>query len=463
MSNPTIGLLPLYLELYDKLTPERRPEMDAFVATIADELKKRNLTVTTGQVCRVRDEFAETVAKFEDEEIDAIVTLHLAYSPSLESASVLADTDLPIIILDTTPDASFDFKQAPDRIMYNHGIHGVQDMCNLLIRNGKSVHIEAGHWRESNVVDRVADWAKAAHLAQNLRTSRTGLIGEPFSGMGDFAVPFDTIQEVIGVETVQCDANSLAEFVPAADSEEVEAELAADRDRFIGDALGSEAHRQSVRAGLAVRWWIEAENLSAMTANFLGCQRESGFPTVPFLEASKGMTRGIGYAGEGDVLCAAMTGALMSVFPETTFTEMFCPDWKNDMVFLSHMGEINVDLLDGKAEVVMNAFPIPDTEPPVKTAGRLKAGDAVLVNLAPGPDDAFSLVTAKVAVQAPADGTDAMPGAVRAWVKPNSPLPEFLAAYSQAGGTHHLALTYSDAANVLAKFAKIMGWRQTCC
>ncbi len=31
------------------------------------------------------------------------MTLHLAYSPSLESSDVVAGTDLPIVVLDTTP------------------------------------------------------------------------------------------------------------------------------------------------------------------------------------------------------------------------------------------------------------------------------------------------------------------------------------------------------------------------
>ena len=56
-------------------------------------------------------------------------------------------------------------------------------------------------------------------------------------------------------------------------------------------------------------------------------------PTLPFLEASKAMARGIGYAGEGDVLTSALVGTLLSVYPETSFTEMFCPNWKDGRYF----------------------------------------------------------------------------------------------------------------------------------
>ena len=56
------------------------------------------------------------------------------------------------------------------------------------------------------------------------------------------------------------------------------------------------------------------------------------------------MARGVGYAGEGDVLTAAFSGALMTVFPRTTFSEMLCPDWKEDVILLNHMGEMNLNL-----------------------------------------------------------------------------------------------------------------------
>lgn len=58
------------------------------------------------------------------------------------------------------------------------------------------------------------------------------------------------------------------------------------------------------------------------------------------------MARGKGYTGEGDILTAVLLGAISSVYRESTFTEMFCPDWKEDRIFLIHMGEANIDLLD---------------------------------------------------------------------------------------------------------------------
>ncbi len=55
-------------------------------------------------------------------------------------------------------------------------------------------------------------------------------------------------------------------------------------------------------------------------------------------------------------------------------------------------------------------------------------------------------------------GPDRMEASVHGWFRPALPLAEFLAAYSRAGGTHHLALTYADATADLEAFGRMMGW-----
>ncbi len=453
-----VGLLPLYLELYDTAMPEVRPQVEQFRELIVAQLEKRGLEVVTAPVCRLEGEFAAAIRSFEDAQADAIVTLHLAYSPSLESAPALAQTHLPVIVLDTTPAYDFGPRQSPEEIMFNHGVHGVQDMCNLLIRRGKAFHIEAGHWEKSDVLDRVVKWAKAARLARAMRTARVGQIGGAFKGMGDFAVPAEVLRATIGVETVPCEPSVIRSLLTGIGEDEVEAEIAADLARFTVDGLDPEAHRRTVRASLAVRRWLEQERLAAFTINFLAIDRTSGLPTVPFLEASKAMARGIGYAGEGDVLTAALVGALASVYPETTFTEMFCPDWSNDSIFISHMGEMNVNLVAEKPRLVEKRYSFIATGSPVIAVGRFRPGQAVLVNLAPGPDDAYTLIIAPVTVL-DVDGEDKMADTIHGWFRPDLPLADFLAAYSRLGGTHHSALVYGDVAGEVAGFGEMMGWR----
>ena len=124
-----IGLLPFYLALYDQCRPQIADKIRSFADTIAGALESRGFEVVPSPACRLKNEFADAVKLFEESGCQAIATLHLAYSPSLEAIDALAATSLPIVVIDTTPDYEFELPL----LMANHGIHGVQDLCNLLL------------------------------------------------------------------------------------------------------------------------------------------------------------------------------------------------------------------------------------------------------------------------------------------------------------------------------------------
>ncbi len=519
-----IGLLPMYIKLYDDIWPELRLRMEAFLEKIKESFRIREIEIIDIPLCRLKSEFDAAVRMCEKEKADAIVTLHLAYSPSLESAESLAETSLPVVVLDTTETFDFSPTQAEGEILYNHGIHGVQDMCSMLARNGRQFYIEAGHWQESDVIDRAVCRLKGIKVASNMKKSRVGIIGSPFEGMGDFCVPAEKLRREIGIDTIKFDACKAVKLQDSIADEEIIAEMsddltafdvsgnaasavedtdtgmAADADTDTGMAAGAEtgtvagagtdtdadadadgftsAHKNSILAGFAVRKWIQKERLSALTINFMDINKSSGLRCMPFLEISKAMARGIGYAGEGDTLTASLTGALLSVYSETSFTEMFCPDWKNNSIFLSHMGEMNLNLAAGKPVLMKKEFPFTDASDTVVAYGAFKEGEAVIVNLVPTGTAAiksgnanggyrYSLIIAGGRMLGTPDG-DNMVHSIRGWFKPDMPVAEFLEKFSYAGGTHHSALVYSlpgtgisGIKKALVTFGMIMGWKIT--
>lgn len=438
-----IGLLPLYIELYDKCCPEHSQKIRTFAGTIAGALEARGFEVVPSQACRLKNEFAEAVKLFENAGCQAIATLHLAYSPSLESIDALAATSLPLVVIDTTPDHAFE----PSLTMRNHGIHGVQDMCNLLLRRKKRFLICSGHWEHSDCLDRAARLFRSAGMAYRMTHARVGKVGGDFEGMGDFRIPEGTFNMEI-VNYTPGDAPS---------AEEIDAEMQLDKERFQWDeSVTAEDFRRTLSASLRIRHWIAREKLHAFTIAFPGINRSEGWETVPFLECSKAMARGIGYAGEGDVLTAVATRCLAEVFPETSFTEMFCPDWKNNRIFTSHMGEINPDICSEKLLLHKREYTFSDTGDPVIATGCFKAGRAILTDLAPGPDNTFSLIASEVTCHVP---PDTAPKSNTGWFTPaGGNIGTFLEEYSSCGGTHHLTCSYNSSMDLIRNWAKLMNW-----
>jgi len=452
---PKAALLPLYLELYDRCVPDARQAFEPFMDNVASGLAARGVDVQRCPVCRLEAEFRAAVQQI-DADTDLIITLHLAYSPSLESADVLAESPFPLLLLDTTPDADFGLGVDPKLIMRNHGIHGVQDLACMLRRRGRRFEIVAGHWEQPDVLDRAAGTARAAYAAGRFRSTRALRIGEPFRGMGDFAIDEQTLRDALGISVQQISPADLAPHAEQVTDAMVGDEIAADRGRFLCVAA-EDVHRRSVRLGLGLRRFIDDGAFTAFSMNFLSFTAADGpVSTVPFLEASKAMARGIGYAGEGDVLTASLVGALIAGFSRATFTEIFCPDWRGDTLFLSHMGEFNPAVAAGKPVLREKPFPYTSAQNPAFITCAPAPGPAVFVNLAPGPGASFRLIIAPVDVLADARHP-AMQESIRGWIRPRRGVARFLEEFSRLGGTHHSAMVMGEHAEAIAAFARFAG------
>ena len=445
---PRIGFLPLYILTYDESTPFMRTTVERHVGEVADRLVALGMVVTRAPICRVRSEFEAAVQMFTAADVDLIVTLHAAYSPSLESVDALCSTDMPLLLLDTTYDYEFKPYSYTEGMLYNHGIHGVMDLCNLLRRRGRQYEVVAGYFNETSprypaLCRRVTDFARAAMILHTLRHARVDIVGEPFDGMGDFRIPFETLRERLGLTVVPYELSD-CRYLDAITEEELEAEHTANAARFEMD-LPREVYDRSARVSLAIRHWLADRRLDAFSMNFKAAQSGTAFPTMPFAEASLAMERGIGYAGEGDVLTAAFVAALMEVFDEVSFTEIFCPDWRDGVLFLSHMGEYNVGLSGPDARAVMREkeFCFGNAENPAVLLAPYRPGRVTFVSLNPAPNDRFELFTREGAMlYTPRDNSQS--DIVSGWFRPDGQLEEFLEAYSRAGGIHHAALIYSD-------------------
>ena len=241
-----------------------------------------------------------------------------------------------------------------------------------------------------------------------------------------------------------------------ATEEEIDAELAYDAAHYDSDITFQAEYREATRSGLAVRKWMQDNGLHAATVNFLTLDI-CGLPKMPFIECCKIMERGQGYAGEGDVLTAGLVGALLQVYPNTTFTEMFCPDWEQDVILLSHMGESNPKLAQWKPLISDCPFNYNSCGDTTAMYNCLRKGKAVYVNLAPMQDH-FTLIVSDVEMLDEGLERGAYRHSTQGWMKPCKPLPQFLKEFSLAGGTHHSALVYDANIEEIKAFGTMMGF-----
>lgn len=451
MKKIKVGLLPLYIKLYDDAGTDRT-YTKAFYDRMAGLLKNQNFDVIKIDFCRIKPEFEYAIKQFEEDGADCIVTLHMAYSPSLESIDALCSTDLPIVVLDATEAFSLNKLETPDPIGNNHGIHGVMDMCNLLKQRGKPYAIAAGHENGGKVIKKTADLVKAAVAAKSLKGSKVGNFGTSFDGMGDFLISKENLKETFGVELVNFSDEEMKKLTESVLDEEVKNEIAVYKKEFEFNIEENKALYNAVKAGLAVRKGIEDNKLDAFSVNFLDINSRN-LGSMPFVECCKQMQNGVGYAGEGDVLTASFVGALLKGFEQTSFVEIFCPDWKNDKLLISHMGEMNYAVASKKPVIMEQEFPYTDVANVIKGLSCYKTGPAVFANVYRDVDGKYKLLLANVEMLPDEQGYD---DKIRGWFRPEKPIDEFLELLSEYGAIHHSFLVYDVNIKAMEYFGKLL-------
>lgn len=455
--SPQVGLLGLMLELYDDAIPQLKASRTRFAEALIERMEPY-CEVRFPGVCNTPQQVEAAVADFEAGGADLIVVVHLSYAPSLISLPALSRTSMPVLLFNTQELFEFSEDTPQDAMTENHGMHGVQDLANVLLRSGRAFELLTGHYEDPATQSALREWIEAAHTVTRLREARLGLLGHPFEGMGDFGLDTTAFLAQIGVSVVQIPIGKVARYALEAPKAEVEALMAEDRGLFeVAGDLTAADHGRSARLEWALRKVVGEMQLSGFTMHFGAVADDGRLETVPFLAASKLLADGFGYGGEGDVTSVAGVLMMQLLCGQASFTEMFTMDFARQAVMMSHMGEGNWRMArkDQPVRLIRKPFPFGSCQPPASLCFALEPGPATLVNLAVGPGGRLKLMAAEVdVVDFPANPAFDVP---HYKIAPREPLTEFLDTYSRHGGSHHLAIAFGEVASKVKKAARLMG------
>jgi len=453
-----IGLLGLMIELYDRLGPALRESQDGFAQEMAGTWADWADVVWPG-VANTRAKVDEAVGRFHAEGCDVIVVVCLAYAPSLIAARALLDSPLPIVLLDTQRQAGPGAEPTSDFLIENHGVHGVQDLANVLLRGGKSVPIIVGDWRANDTVSELQDRCLGARGRTVLRTMRVGAVGPTLAGMGDLNVDETAFALQVGPDVVPIATERVARLAGEASDADVAKRVKENESSFeIDPELTAEQHAAAVRVSLSLERIAAEDDLQALAVYFLTVSEDGRIPTLPFLAASRLMADGLGYAGEGDVSCASLVAAQQRIVGIAGFTEMFAMDFDEDSILMQHMGEGNYAMgrTDRKPLLRPRPFPLsPTPEAPATPCFALAPGPATVSSLFAGPEGRFRLVVSECDVADWGPFPELRTPHFR--LAPKQGLKTFIEAWSRAGGSHHQAICPGYRARLIAALGEAAG------
>lgn len=456
---PKVGLLALTLELYETLVPKLRASREAWLRhTVLPALHQQADVLFEGAVFR-REDIEATVARLEAEGADALLVVLLTYSPSQLALPALQRTRLPIVIWNTQELLAVDESFTVAAMIDNHGVHGTQDLANVLTRAGVRFHYVTSPANDPRGLEELGDFFAAAAAVRRLRFTRIGVLGHPFPGMGDFAVDTTHLTATLGCSWLHLTIEDYIKRSTAANASAA-AKLVDDyRQNYAVAADVTDADLDATaRAELALRGMLNDHRLNALTYQFMAFGDDERTSTLPFVAASRLMAEGIGFGGEGDLIAAAATTFFNWLKAPASFTEIFTVDFAGESLFMSHMGEANVGMARRDRKVPLVARPTPITrtrDRQLALVTSFEPGPATFAALTLGPSAKWRIITSPVTIEDFGPLPDFCVPHFK--IRPQSGVRDFLTTYAQAGGPHHNTVCFGDARRRLRLAAELIG------
>lgn len=452
---PVIGILYVSAQLYKEKLPDfvneiekKYKEMVQRIFSFAD--------IIHSPITYNEQLVEQSIAKFNKSNADGIVIIFASYSPSMIIAPAIKKVNLPVLVWNTQLLYEIDEKFSAKDMMNNHGMHGVQDLACVLLRENVPFSIITGHYNQKDTLSDLEKWCRCVAVYNDLKRLNVGRIGGRFNDMGDFSLPDEIIQKTFGTKIVNFEVSSLEEEARNVEKEELK-KIVEENNKFIHEP--DVIFEKAACMECILRNLIKRHTLGALAINFMAFEGKGFCDAIPFSAISKLLSEGIGYGGEGDVLSAISVWILQKIADVATFTEMFTTDYKNNRIFMSHMGETNLKMAKDSSQIRLIKKDMSITKTGVSTAMflfQMKPGDITLFNLTFSEKEKVRMITTTGCVEDV--GLFADIKSPHFLLKINNDVREFLTHYSNLGGTHHLAMAYGDFRKELKMFSEISGF-----
>lgn len=403
-------------------------------------------------------------ATTDDRVVGVIAWMH-TFSPAKMWIGALDALRKPLLHLHTQADRDLPWSTIDmDFMNLNQAAHGDREFGFIQTRMRQPRVTVAGHVSDPLVLQRVAEWSRAATAAAELRTMRVVRFGD---NMRDVAVTEgDKVEAEIrlGVSVNTHGVNDLVAVVDAVDDATVDGLVAEYEDVYDVAAelrRGGERHeslRYGARVEAGLREFLEAGGYTAFTSNF---EDLGGLRQLPGLGVQRLMADGYGFGGEGDwktsVLVRTLKVMAQGLPGGTSFMEDYTYHLEpgNELVLGAHMLEVCPTLSTASARVEIHPLGIGGREDPVRLVFDADPGEAVVLGMS-DLGDRFRLVANEVTVVTAPHDMPKLPVGRAVW----QPKPDFSTStegWLLAGGPHHTVLSTALTSTHLDHLAEILG------
>ena len=351
-----------------------------------------------------------------------------------------------------------------DFMNLNQSAHGGREFGFIGARMGIDRKVVVGYWQDSEVLNELGTWGRAALAWDDSQTLKVARIGDNMRevavtegnkvsaqmqfgysvngyGLGDLVAYLDQVSDA-QVDTLMQEYD---------DSYTVQADLQA------GGARRSEL-AAAARIELGLRAFLDEGGFKAFTTTF---ENLHGLVQLPGLSVQRLMKEGYGFGAEGDWKTAALLRSMKVMAAGLDGGTSFMEDYTyhlepgNHLVLGAHMLEICESIAAGKPSLEMHPLGIGGKADPARLVFNVPAGPAINVSVI-DLGNRFRMLVNEVEVIDPPQDLPKLPVARAVW-KPQPDLKVGAAAWILGGGAHHTGFSMSLTTSFMQDFAEMAG------
>jgi L-arabinose isomerase len=452
--------------LYGEETLQKVAENSKTIAAYLNEVDQIPVTVVYKPTVKSAEEIFETMQDANNAAncIGVITWMH-TFSPAKMWINGLKILQKPLLHFHTQFNRDIPWSTIDmDFMNLNQSAHGDREFGFIMTRMRMNRKVVVGHWQDSESLAKINSWMRAAagwHDWQGAKFVRFG------DNMRFVAVTEgDKVEAELkfGYSVNTYGVGDLVEVINKVSEKEIDALVAVYEEEYtLVDALqiGGAQHqslREAARIEIGIETFLVNGNFKGFTTTF---EDLHGLTQLPGIAAQRLMSKGYGFAGEGDWKTAALVRAMKvmgsglkggSSFMED-YTYHFNPD--NRMVLGAHMLEICESIADAKPSCEIHPLGIGGKADPVRLVFNSGPGPAINASIV-DMGNRFRLLVNEVMAVTSFNPLPQLPVARVLW-KPYPNMHTGCAAWILAGGAHHTCYSQGLSADHLEDFAEMAG------
>jgi L-arabinose isomerase len=394
-----------------------------------------------------------------------IITWMHTFSPAKMWIRGLSILQKPMLHLHTQynrdiPWSSIDM----DFMNLNQSAHGDREFGFMVSRMRKNRKVVVGHWQDTEVLDQISTWSRAAAAWYDWQGAKFARFGDNMRFVAvtdgdkvEAELKFGFSVNTYGIGDLVQIINAVSDEAINELIDEYQSSYTMDADLNKGGARHSSVY-EAARIELGMRKFLKDGGFKGFSDTF---EDLHGMAQLPGIASQRLMADGYGFAGEGDWKTAALVRAFKVMGSGLPGGNAFMEDYtyhfdpNNALVLGSHMLEVDASLANGKAALEVHPLGIGGKADPARLVFNVAGGEALNASIV-DMGNRFRLLINEVKAVEPQNDLPNLPVARVLW-KPYPDMKTGCAAWIYAGGAHHTAYSQNLTAEHLQDFADIAG------